>query len=74
MMKFPGIFDPRKKLSVKLSDGYLLRQYTFKDRAIKKLKLFKPYLYGRQPEQEGISPNDLSKTYIIVATCQERPP
>ena len=41
--KFPPRFDPRAS-ALKLTDGYLLKQLLFKDRGIKKVKLFSPHV------------------------------
>lgn len=42
-IRFPSRFDPRSP-SVKLCDGYLLKQLLFKDKGIKKVKVFSPYV------------------------------
>ena len=41
LFRFPPRFDPRN-ISVNLTDGYLLKQFVFTDRGIKKLKIFSP--------------------------------
>ena len=41
LFRFPARFDPRTP-SLKLTDGYLMKQFLFADRGIKKLKIFSP--------------------------------
>ena len=57
-VKFPVRFDPRVP-SLKLTDGYLLKQLLFKDRGIKKVKLFNPLVVSSSnAENNGDPPLD----------------
>ena len=48
-VKFPPRFDPRTP-ALKLTDGYLLKQLLFKDRGIKKIKIFSPTVTSVRPQ------------------------
>ena len=73
--KFPQRFDPRMP-ALKLAEGYLLKQHVFKDRGIKKIKMFNPTVAGAagnsNSEQEP-HPHQ-GKQFIFVATYQHRVP
>ena len=61
IIKFPQRFDPRVA-SIKLCDGYLLKQFLFKDKGIKKIKLFSPCVqtangFANPPPQDAAKAN-----------------
>ena len=56
--------------AIKLTDGYLLKQLTFKDRGIKKVKIFSPFVNSvTQPQAP-----DNQRKYIFIATYQHKVP
>ena len=71
-LKFPARFDPRAP-STKLADGYFLKQLLFKDRGIKKIKLFNPIVASTNLSDNN-PPLDQSRMYIFLATYEHKTP
>jgi len=84
IVKFPARFDPRAP-AVKVCEGYLLKQLTYKDKGIKKIKIFSPNVMtatgfaapsdptkqtgGEEQKQENAEAN---RQYIFLATYEHK--
>lgn len=59
--------------ALKIADGYILKQLLFKDRGIKKIKIFNPNVINSAAPDSGVN-IEQEKQFVFVATYQHRVP